>query len=71
MITGVGKTPIDIASCAAGAEQVVAVMVSVTSTVPDVPVPQVTVMELPVFEPTIVPPTTVHAYVFPVTAGTL
>ena len=56
--------------CVAAAEQVVVVIVSVTSTVPVPAEPHVTVIELPV--PLVgVPPTTLHKYVCPDTLVTL
>ena len=56
LILGVGNGSIVTGYCAVITAHEVAVMVSVTETVPDAPVPQVTVMELVPDPAVIVPP---------------
>ena len=57
--------------CVAAAEQVVAVIVSVTFTVPAPAAPHVTIIEFVPVPAVIDPPTTVHEYVSPATLVTL
>ena len=60
-MTGAGKALIVTANWAAAAEQPVAAIDSVTSTVPEAPVPHVTVMDAVPAPADMVPPETVHA----------
>ena len=68
---GVGAALIVTDKVVAAAEQVVAVMVSVTFTVPELPEPQVTVIELVPAPAVMDPPETDHTYVCPKTFGVL
>ena len=64
-----GKVLLIVTGCEVPAEQVVAVIVSITATVPELPVPHVTVIWCVFCPAVMLPPVTVHNQVCPATEG--